>query len=199
MADLSPPSPSESAISDIAAPVVGEPAAPANAATDQAPARNSVAVAAAVLGVLGAIPFAIAFGIAGLVRAARVGRGKGLAWLGIVLGVLWVIPAVYVVQGLHVAPDAGCQAAKDTVVTGASTLQRDAADPAKGRTDLTAIANGLAAAADQSSDSDVKAALGSLAGDYRTMVKIMDGGDPSGVGADLLTDTKRVEQVCHFS
>ena len=68
---------------------------------DRAPGTDGFAIAAFVLGVLGAIPLAIIFGILGLRRIGRTRRGgKGLAIAGLIIAGGWV---VVVAAGVAVA------------------------------------------------------------------------------------------------
>ena len=100
-----PPMPQFDAYAPQAAPAGYVPAAPYRGpmtATAQAP-DNGLAVASFVCGLLGLVPLwigfvlcvlAVIFGVLGLQRAnVAMGKGRGLAIAGIVLGLVFVLPA----------------------------------------------------------------------------------------------------------
>jgi len=78
---------------------------------------NGFATAALVLGILPTPVFGIGFGITGLVRSKRNGRGKARSVAGIVLGLVWVGLFGYVTPHLIKAVDPGCSSFKGTTMT----------------------------------------------------------------------------------
>jgi hypothetical protein len=151
----------------------GQPGTPGGYPQQTPPAKagNGLAVAALVFGILGGLPLAVGFGIAGLVRAAKVGRGRAMSWIGMALSVLWLLPVVLLVPHLAKASDPGCVAAKSTVNTyGNSKLSADSGDPAALKSDLQALVSQLTGAAAASNSGAARAAITTLAGDFTELL-----------------------------
>jgi hypothetical protein len=167
-------------------------------AAEPVPGKNGFAVAALVFGLFGGL-LGLIFGIIGLVKASKVGKGKVMSWVGIVLSLLWIAPAVYLVPILIKASDAGCIAEKSTMTTyDDSKLNADQNDPAALKADLQALTTQLAAASAKSGNAAAKSAMSTLSDDLQQLLTAVNSGTvPS---ADLQTkindDAKKVDSAC---
>jgi hypothetical protein len=133
---------------------------------------NGFATSALVLGILPAPVFGIGFGITGLVRFKRNGRGKARSVAGIVLGLVWAGLFAYVTPHLMKAVDPGCSSFKGTTMTAydkvIGDLNADAAQSTAVPDIKTAIAD-LDSAAAMSKNAAAKTALTNLAAELSTV------------------------------
>jgi hypothetical protein len=72
---------------------------------------NGFAITSLVTGILSIWPLGLIFGILGLFRAKKVGKGKVMSWIGIILSIVWLAGYIYVTPHLVKLADPGCQAA----------------------------------------------------------------------------------------
>jgi hypothetical protein len=167
---------------------------------------NGFAVTSLIFGILPAPLFGIGFGIAGLVRAGKVGKGKAMSWVGIILSLLWtaviiaVIAAGVAFVGSKVAKamDPGCVSATTTVTTYSDKINADASDPAALKVDLKSATDELNQAAAKAGNADAKAAITALAGDYQSLyTSVNTGTAPSaGLTAKMDDDGKKLDTAC---
>ncbi|GAA4983923.1 hypothetical protein [Kitasatospora paranensis] len=161
--------------------------------------RNGFAVASLIFGLIGGMLFGLGFGIAGLVRAKKVGRGKVMSWIGIVLSILWIAPVAYVVPHLLKASDSGCVSAKQTIATyGEAKLNADQSDPTALKADFQALATQLADAAAKSGDATARAAIQRLAGDFQELNTALAAGQAPAADLEgrLTADGTKVDSAC---
>lgn len=160
---------------------------------------NGFAIAALIFGILGGIPLALGFGIAGLVRAGKVHRGKVMSIVGIALAVLWIAPAAYLGTHLAKAADPGCIAAKDTIANYSDAkLNADSNNVTAMTNDLTAIVSQLNDAAGKSTNSAARNSIKRLATDFDELLSDLK--NTKQPAADLQTridaDAKAVDDAC---
>ncbi|HKT05148.1 MAG TPA: DUF4190 domain-containing protein [Rugosimonospora sp.] len=160
---------------------------------------NGFAVASLIFGIIGGIPLAIGFGIAGLVRSAKVGRGKAMSVIGIVLSLLWLIPVIYLATHVAKAVDPGCIAAKATVSTyGDAKLNADSNNPAAMKNDLQTIVSQLNDAAAKSNSTEASTAIKKLATDFDELLTDLNKAQQpsSDLQNRINTDAKAVDSAC---
>ncbi len=164
----------------------------------QPPAKNGFAVTSLVFGIIGGIPLAIGFGIAGLVRAGKVGKGKALSWTGIVLAVLWLVPSIYVFSHLSKALDPGCTSAKASILSMQDKMNTDSSNPDAMKTDLSSIVSQLDSAAAKSNNAAARDSIKKVSADFKELLDDLNNTkQPAG---DLLsrieTDGNAVDKAC---
>ena len=166
------------------------------------PAKNGFAVAALIFGIIAWVPFAIGFGIAGLVRAGKVNKGKAMSWVGIVLAVLWLVPMIivgtYLGGHLTKALDPGCTAGKAVILGSDQKLNADTNNPDALKKDLATIVGQLNDAAAKSKNSAARDAITKVSADYKELLDDLNNGtQPAG---DLVQraedDGKAVDTAC---
>ena len=140
--------------------------------------KNGFAIASLIFGIIGGIPLGLVFGFLGLNRAKKLGGlGKGMAWAGIVLSVLWIAPAAYLVPHMVKASDPGCIAAKDTIGTYSDArLSADSSNPDALKSDFQAIVDQLNAAAAKSNSSSARSAISAMASDFQELLNAINTG-----------------------
>ncbi|MFD9125629.1 hypothetical protein [Kitasatospora sp. NPDC059571] len=161
--------------------------------------KNGFAVASLIFGLIGGILFGLGFGIAGLVRAKKAGRGKVMSWIGIILSILWIAPIAYFVPHLLKASDAGCMSAKQTLSTyGEAKLNADQNDPNAMKADLQALATELSSAAAKSGDDAARAAIQRLADDFKELNTDLTDGKAGSADLEsrLTADGSKVDSAC---
>lgn len=161
--------------------------------------KNGFAVAALVFGLIGGILFGLGFGIAGLVRSKKVGKGKVMSWFGIALSILWIAPVAYFVPHLLKASDAGCIAAKQTIGTyNDAKFKADETDPNALKADFQTVATQLTSAAAKSSNSAARTSIKSMAGDFQQLVDDLNSSTApaSDLQDHLNTDAAKVDSAC---
>jgi hypothetical protein len=139
-----------------------------------APATNGLATAGLVLGILPTGIIGLVFSVLGIIRAGKLGgTGRGRAWIGAVLSVLWLAGSIALVStaGGTVAKrlNPGCVAAETFVPNWESSVQADSADPAALKTDLQQAVTELTADAGKSTNATAAAAMRKLAGDVKEL------------------------------
>jgi hypothetical protein len=171
---------------------VGYPAPPAP------PQKNGFAVTALIFGIIGGIPLAIGFGIAGLVRAGKVGKGKAMSWIGIVLAILWLAPSIYVVSHLSKALDPGCISAESLGNSINSKLDADTSNPGAMKTDLSTIASQLDDAAAKSNNATARDAIKKFSADIKELLADLNNGTaPAGdLVSRIEADGQAVDTAC---
>jgi hypothetical protein len=170
---------------------------------EQPKGGNGFAVAALIFGIIGGSVLGLIFGILGVARAKKVNRGKAMAWIGIVLSIIWLIGqiafVVFVADKVAKVADPGCQAYQTVTTTySEAKLTADAADPAKFIADLNGIATGLKDAAGKAKSADAKTAIQAEADHVQALLDAINGGqapDP-GFEAQLNADDKAVADAC---
>ncbi|WP_035841466.1 DUF4190 domain-containing protein [Kitasatospora azatica] len=161
--------------------------------------KNGFAVASLVFGLIGGILFGLVFGFIGLSRAKKVGKGKAMAWVGIVLSILWIAPIAYFVPVLLKATDPGCMAAKSTLNTyNDSKLNADQNNPDALKTDLQTLTSQLAADSAKSNNSAAKTAIKNLSDDFQQLVTAINTGTVPGdeLQAKINDDAKKIDTEC---
>jgi hypothetical protein len=162
-------------------------------------ARNGFAIASLIFGIIGGIPLALGFGVAGLVRAAKVRRGKVMSIVGMSLSVLWLVPIIFLVPHVAKASDPGCIAGKATVTTyGDTKLGADANDPAAMKNDLRTLVTQLNEAAGRSNNAAARTALKKLATDFNELLTDVNNLTPpsAALQSRIAADAKAVDDAC---
>ncbi|GAA1254610.1 hypothetical protein GCM10009665_51550 [Kitasatospora nipponensis] len=165
----------------------------------QEPGKNGFAVAALVFGLIGGFVFGILFGVLGLNRAKKVGRGKAMAWIGIVLSILWIAPIAYFVPHLLKASDPGCVAAKQSLATyNDAKFNADQNDPAALKSDFHSLQSELDAAATKSDNAGARSAIQGLSGDFQQLVGVLDSGTAPApdLQSRITADAQKVDSAC---
>ena len=164
---------------------------------------NGFATAALIFGIIPAIPLGIGFGIAGLVRAAKVQSGKVRSWVGIILAVLWLIPTIIVgaYLGSHVskALDPGCIAGKDAITNIADKkMKADEGNVDALLKDMEDLVTQLNDAAAKSKNDAARTAIKKLADDFNEEVTTVKSGKvPSDAWEKRMeTDAQAVDDAC---
>jgi hypothetical protein len=177
--------------------------------------RNGFAVAGLVLSVLfDPLLLGLIFSILGLVRSARVGVGKAMAWTGIAISVAWlavtfvyVVPAVTAKFSPGVAraekqSDPGCQAVQALLTgpLGSKDLTKDK-DTQTLATDLQGVVTSLRQAAAKAQDATARAAITKLASDYSNLLNDVKSGKEaaSTLQAAVTVDGNAVDEACGVS
>jgi hypothetical protein len=176
---------------------------PASAPAAQS-AGNGFAVTSLVTGILGLFPFGLIFGFMGLSRAKKVGKGKGMAWTGIILSLAYLVAfvggAVVLVPHIVKASDPGCQVAiKVNNNYPDSKVNADlAANPAVGVADLTAELSGLTDAASKAKNATAKADMqASVADITATLTSLASGQAPTAAAqAKSVADENALTKAC---
>lgn len=163
--------------------------------------KNGFATVSLIFGIIGGIPLGIGFGIAGLVRAAKVNNGKVRSWIGIILSVLWLAVSVVigVNVGTHVAKalDPGCVAAKDSLLSPLSDKIAADTDADTYVKDVEAMSNDLNAAAAKAKDATARDSIKKLAGDYQQAADLVKNGkQPTAMASQLTSDGAAVDTAC---
>ncbi|MDH6108919.1 hypothetical protein P3T36_006288 [Kitasatospora sp. MAP12-15] len=160
--------------------------------------KNGFAVAALVFGILGGIPLALIFGIVGLVRSKKAGKGKVMSWIGILLALLWIVPIALLVPHVLKATDAGCLSATASVTSSADKLNADGNDPAAMKADLQNVVTQLNGDAGKAGNSAARTSIQALAGDYQQLLdSLTNGTAPSSDLTDRMTaDANKVDSAC---
>jgi hypothetical protein len=175
------------------------PAGPAGAPPQPQPrGGNGFAVASLIFGIIGGSLFGLIFGFIGLSRAAKVGKGKALSWVGIVLSTLWLIGQIaggtYLVTHLSKASDPGCVAAKSLLLD----EQKMNVSGADGLTSLQNIVNELNDAASKARDSAAHDAIKAVADDFQSLIDAASKGEAP--NSDVLTkieaDGNAIDTAC---
>jgi hypothetical protein len=178
------------------------PAGPAGAPQPQPPSQaqggNGFAVASLIFGIIGGSLFGLIFGFIGLSRAAKVGKGKALSWVGIVLSTLWLIGQIaggtYLVTHLSKASDPGCVAAKSLLLD----EQKMNISGADGLTALQNIVDELNSAAGKAHDGAAHDAIKALADDFQSLIDSAKKGEAP--NSDVLTkveaDGNAIDAAC---
>jgi hypothetical protein len=161
---------------------------------------NGFAVTSLITGILTLWPFALVFGILGLRRAKKVGKGVVMSWIGIVLAVLALGAYAYVTPHVVKALDPGCQAAITVHADYPdSKVNADAAsNPQAFGADLQAEIAGFTDAANKSKNATSKAAMQAEAADLTQILQAAGAGqqpDPA-VVAKSSTDEDALVKAC---
>ena len=177
-----------------------EPAARAGPATGNWPA--TAALACGILGgALITIPAGLVFGVIGLRRAARTGRGRVRGWVAIALSLAWAVAAGYLVPHLAAASDPGCMAYKGAALTAYNRVVVDISRGA-GRdvltTDLASAIRQIDEATTDSRNATATRSLHAVSAGLRTVLAdIRAGADvPRHVLLKLNHDTDRADGAC---
>ncbi len=162
---------------------------------------NGFAVASLIFGIIGGIPLALGFGIAGLVRAGKVNKGKVMSWIGIVLAILWLVPTVLIVKSAvgtaSKVLDPGCVAAESAAGGLDSKLSADGTDAAAIKADITSVKQQMDAAAAKSKNADAKAAIQKFSQDLQELLQGMDAGTIApDIEARMTADGNAVDKAC---
>jgi hypothetical protein len=164
---------------------------------------NGLATAGLVLGILPTGIIGLIVSILGLNRAGKVGGvGKGKAWTGIILSIIWI--GIYVIGGIAVAGnvskrlDPACTSAESYSQTIATKMDADSDDPNAIEADLQDAITNLNADADKTSNSDTKAAINKLADDFQTLLTdVKSGTIPSdSLQNQIDADGTAVDKAC---
>jgi predicted lipid-binding transport protein (Tim44 family) len=180
-------------------PPAGYPGPPAGyPAPPEPPRRNGFAVASLIFGIIGGIPLGLTFGILGLRKAKKVGRGKVMSWIGIVLCIVWIAPSVYIAQHAFKAADPGCIAAKDALAEYTDAkFAADAKNPTALKADFQAIVTKLNDAAAKS-NSGAKTSIKAVATDFQELLNDLNATkQPSAdLQSRLTADGNAVDKDC---
>lgn len=182
-----------------AAPQPYAPGQPPYGAPPAPPASNGLAIAALILGILPTGLIGLVVGIIALVKAGKTGAGKAMAWVGIVLSILWmaggIALAVAVSDNVAKALDPGCVSveaqANEWKNMGSET------DPAKVAANIQNVISELKADEAKTKSATVKAKLQTLRKDFEELQSGMQTGK---VAPDLIsrltTDGNAVDVAC---
>jgi hypothetical protein len=118
---------------------------------------NGFAVASLVTGILPTVVLGLVFGVLGIFRARRIGRGMTMSLVGIVLSLVWIAPIVYVAPHMMKAMDPGCRAAQQIQDQYSQTrLAADFDNPPQFKADLDALIAGLTDAAAKANSDEAR-------------------------------------------
>ncbi len=180
-------------------------------AEEETEARNGFALTALILGIFGGWGFVgIGFGIAGIRRAATVGRGRTMSIIGIVLAVLWVplwIVGSHAISGGNspstaaVTPqsltDPGCSKAEVYATQMSAAIKKNPSDPNLGAK-YTAFAAELARDAALTKNAKASAAMKTAAADFKELGAAMTAHKAvaPALSARILPDSDAVDTAC---
>jgi hypothetical protein len=159
---------------------------------------NGFAVASLIFGIIGGSIFGLIFGFIGLSRAAKVGKGKALSWVGIVLSTLWLIGQIaggtYLATHISKATDPGCVAAK-------SLLLDEQKMNVSGPDALTALQNivsELNDAASKAKNSAAHDSIKAVADDFQSLIDSVNKGTPpdSALLTKIEADGNAIDTAC---
>lgn len=129
---------------------------------------NGFAVASLITGLLPTVVLGLIFGILGIFRSRRVGRGMTMSVSGILLALLWIAPIVIVMPHVMKSMDPGCREAKQIQDQyPQSRLATDFNDPALYRADNDAVIQGLTDSAVKTKSSEASKYMIAEANDIR--------------------------------
>ncbi|HKD99097.1 MAG TPA: protein kinase [Micromonosporaceae bacterium] len=139
------------------------------------PARNGLATAGLVFGILPTPLFGLVFGLAGMSRAKRIGGyGRTRALVGVVLALVWAVPlagiGIGIAAGIAHALDPGCRAAVSASSQLSSSLDADAGDSRALLTDLNLAIGQYNDAASRSHNPKIEADIRAVVADLRDLV-----------------------------
>ena len=163
---------------------------------------NGFAVASLIFGIIGGVPLGIIFGIIGLVRAKTVLSGKAMAWIGIVLSVLWAVPLTILIAigASHAtkALDPGCTSARTTLTGMDQKIASDANNIDAFKGDLQTTITALKEAASKTKSANARTAMTNTAADFQALLDSLNSG--SQLSADFQTklqaDADSVDKEC---
>jgi hypothetical protein len=176
-------------------------------------ARNPAAIAALTLGLLGVSLFAIVFGVVGRKRAKAIGRGRGIATAGLVLGLLFLVleggaaavvlrPSLADIVRPHSSSsaqsDPGCIAAESSHAVATMDTDAKTGNLTKLITDFRAVSADMTAAATQTSDSVAAAAMRQFATDLTTYANSLSKGQAftQAEVTKFIEDAAAVDKAC---
>jgi hypothetical protein len=159
---------------------------------------NGFAVTSLITGILTLWPFALVFGILGVRRAKKVGKGAAMAWIGIVLAVLALGGYAYVTPHLTKLLDPGCQAAiKVHNNYPDSKIAADASNPQAFAADVEAEIAGFTDAANKSKNATAKAAMQAQVVDLTQLLQAAGAGQPTdAIAAKSTADEDTLTKAC---
>ena len=163
------------------------------------PASNGLSVAALILGILPTAIIGLIVGIIALVKAGKTGAGKAMAWIGIVLSILWTAGWIVfgVAAGHNVAQrlDPGCLSIESQTAL-ATKMQHDT-DPAEMQKDIQQLITELKADQAKTKSAKVRTALANFEKDFEDLQTAMQTGNvPPDLVGRLTTDGKAVDTAC---
>ena len=160
--------------------------------------RNGFAITALIFGIIGGIPLALGFAIAGLVRAGKVKRGKVMSIVAIVLALLWIIPVVALTQRVEKLADPGCIQAENLARTFEAKVQADSSNPTALKSDLTSTITQLNDAAAKSNNDTARTAIKKLSADISELLDDLNNAKvpSSDLQTRLTTDGDAVDTAC---
>lgn len=173
--------------------------------TPQPTGGNGFAVVSLITGILPLPLFGLIFGFLGLSKAKKVGTGKAMAWIGIILSILWIGGIAIITPSLIdtgkkavKAIDPGCVSATSLSQSAVTKLTADQTNPDALKTDLQDIINGLNDSASKSQNSAAKAAITKFSGDFQELLTDLNSGTaPSAdLQTRLTTDGNAVDAAC---
>ncbi|HEY2796172.1 MAG TPA: DUF4190 domain-containing protein [Micromonosporaceae bacterium] len=161
---------------------------------------NGFAVTSLITGILALWPLGLIFGFLGLSRAKKVGKGKVMSWVGIVLSVIYIAATAFLYPHITKALDPGCRAA--ITVHGnypdAKVTKDLNTNPTVGAADLQAEIKGFGDAAAKSKSATAKAAMMAEVGDLtNTLQGFANQTPPSAeLQAKTTTDENAIIKAC---
>jgi hypothetical protein len=163
---------------------------------------NGFAIASLVFGIIGGVPLGIIFGIVGLVRAKTVRSGKAMAWIGIVLSVLWAVPLTILIAigASHAtkALDPGCTSARSTLSGMDQKITNDANNADAFKADLQTTIAALKDAASKTKSDKARTAMTNTAADFQALLDSVNSGSQisSDFQTKLTADADSVDKEC---
>ncbi len=185
----------------------GQPSSTPGAPYSQPPAQkgsNGLAVAALILGILPTGLIGLIVGILAIVKAAKTGAGKAMAWIGTILSILWIAGLTLIlvavmssdtVQTAVKRMDPGCVSFESQSAL-ANRMQNET-DPAAMKKDIQQVLTELKADQAKTKSADVRSAMAALQKDFEDLQTAMETGNvPSDLIDRLGTDGTAVDTAC---
>jgi hypothetical protein len=164
---------------------------------------NGLATAGLVLGILPGGIIGLIVSIFGLTRANKLGGvGKGKAWAGIILSIIWI--AIYVIGGVAIAGnvskrlDPACISAESYGQDFSTKIESDSDDPDAVKKDLQDAVTTLNADAKKSTNDTTRTAIEKLASDFQELLDDITNGtqpDPN-LFTQVDADGAAVDTAC---
>ena len=175
-----------------------------------APQSYPLAVVALILGILPTGLIGLIVGIIALIRAGKVGVGKAMSWIGIILSVLWMVGGIAItvaalssdtvqtaIANANPRQDPGCVAAETNLPAKSDALQSGSTDPAAAATAIQGIIDELKADEAKTKVPAAKTAMENFRHDLESLQSGLATGnvDPNLV-SKLTTDGAAIDAAC---
>jgi hypothetical protein len=162
---------------------------------------NGFAIAGLITGILPTPLFGLIFSIIGLVKSKSYRSGKAMAWIGIVLSVLWIIASVGI--GVALAPriakaaDPGCVAVESNIASLNTKISADAGNTEAFKTDLQTMIADLQDGAAKTHSDTARAAMNAMAADVQQVLNALNGnGTANDALGRLESDGNAIDSAC---